>query len=87
MAAVKIWGKGQVTIPAALRRELDLTEETAVEVVKVGEALVLTRKRLLGDAFARRAQREMQKGGLTLEDLLAELERQRDLYNEERYGG
>jgi AbrB family looped-hinge helix DNA binding protein len=87
MAAVRIWGRGQVTIPAAFRRELDIDEQTVVEIVRVGDALVLTPRKLLGDAFARRAEREMKKAGLTLDDLLTELRGQRERYHRERYGG
>ena len=39
MAAVKIWGRGQLTIPASLRKELRLDEETVLNVVTVGDAL------------------------------------------------
>ena len=87
MEAVRIWGRGQLTIPAALRRELDIDEESIVEIVRVGDVLVLTPRKLLGDAFARRAEREMKKASLTLEDLLAELRGQRERYYRERYSG
>ena len=87
MAVVKVWGRGQLTIPAALRKELRLDEETTLSVVKAGEALVLTPKKLIGDAVAKKAAREMKKAGLTLDDLLRDLEKQRRRYNRERDGG
>jgi bifunctional DNA-binding transcriptional regulator/antitoxin component of YhaV-PrlF toxin-antitoxin module len=87
MAVVKVWGRGQLTIPAALRKELRLDEDTTLSVVKAGEALVLTPKKLVGDAVAKKAAREMKKAGLTLDDLLRDLEKQRRRYNRERYGG
>jgi bifunctional DNA-binding transcriptional regulator/antitoxin component of YhaV-PrlF toxin-antitoxin module len=87
MAVVKIWGRGQLTIPASLRKELRLDEETTLSVVKAGEALVLTPKKLIGDAVAKKAARELKKEGLTLDDLLRDLEKQRRRYNRERYGG
>jgi AbrB family looped-hinge helix DNA binding protein len=87
MAVVKVWGRGQLTIPASLRKELHLDEEAALNVVKVGEALILTPKKLLGDALAKKAQKEMEKADLSLEDLLEDLEKQRERYNRERYGG
>ena len=86
MAVVKVWGRGQLTIPATLRKELHLDEETTLNVVKVGDALILTPKKILGDALAKKAQREMKKADLTLEDLLKDLEKQRERYNRERYG-
>ena len=87
MAVVKVWGRGQLTIPASLRKELRLDEETTLSVVKAGEALVLTPKKLIGDAVAKKAERELKKAGLRLEDLLHDLEKQRLRYNRERDGG
>ncbi|MEW6683485.1 MAG: AbrB/MazE/SpoVT family DNA-binding domain-containing protein [Nitrospirota bacterium] len=87
MAVVKVWGRGQLTIPASLRKELRLDEETTLSVVRAGDALVLTPKKLIGDAVAKKAARELKKEGLTLEDLLRDLEKQRRRYNRERYGG
>ena len=87
MAVVKVWGRGQLTIPASLRKELRLDEETTLSVVKAGEALVLTPKKLIGDVVAKKAAREMKKAELTLDDLLRDLEKQRRRYNRERYGG
>ena len=86
MAIVKVWGRGQLTIPASIRKELRLDEETTLNVVKVGEALILTPKKITGDALAKKAQREMKKTGLSLEDLLKDLEKQRGRYNRERHG-
>jgi AbrB family looped-hinge helix DNA binding protein len=86
MPVIKVWGRGQLTIPASLRKELHLDEEATLNVVKVGDALILTPKKILGDALAKKAHREMKKAGLTLEDLLKNLERQRERYNRERYG-
>ena len=87
MAVTKLWGRGQFTIPASLRKELRLDDESSLNVVKVGEALILTPKKLVGDTVAQKAHREMKKAGLTLEDLLEDLKRQRERYNRERHGG
>lgn len=87
MAVVKVWGRGQLTIPASLRKDLGLDQETTLSVVKAGGALVLTPKKLIGDAVAKKAARELKKEGLTLDDLLRDLEKQRRRYNRERYGG
>jgi len=86
MPTVKVLARGQLTIPAALRKELHLEEETALNVVKVGDALILTAKRLAGDRLAKKAEKEMKKAGLGLDDLLKDLEKQRARYTRERYG-
>lgn len=87
MAVTKLWGRGQLTIPAALRKELHLDKETTLNVVKVGDVLILTPRKLIGDRIAQTAQKEIKKAGLSLEDLLKDLEKQRERYNRERYGG
>ena len=69
MAVVKVWGRGQLTIPASLRKELLLDEETVLHVVKVGDALLLTPKKLVGDALAKKAEKEMEKAGLSLKPM------------------
>jgi bifunctional DNA-binding transcriptional regulator/antitoxin component of YhaV-PrlF toxin-antitoxin module len=87
MPTVKVWGRGQLTIPASLRKELKLDTDTTLTVVKVGDVLLLTPRKLVGDAIAKKAARTMKKAGLKLENLLADLRKQRDRYNRERYGG
>jgi bifunctional DNA-binding transcriptional regulator/antitoxin component of YhaV-PrlF toxin-antitoxin module len=86
MAIVKVWGRGQLTIPASLRRELNLDTDTTVTMVKAGEVLLVTPRKLVGDAIAKKAARTMKKAGLKLIDLLKELDRQRARYNRERNG-
>ena len=86
MPMVKVWGRGQLTIPASLRKELKLGDEATVNLVKVGDVLILTPRKMVGDAVAKKASRAMRRAGLRLEDLLADLDRQRDRYNKERYG-
>ena len=87
MAVVKVWGRGQLTIPISLRREISLGEEAVMSIVNVGESIILTPKKLIGDVVAKKGQREMKKIGLNLENILADLEKQRKRYNKERYEG
>lgn len=86
MALVKVWGKGQLTIPASIRKELNLTEETPLTLVKVGNVILMTPKILQADAVAKKAQKEMKKARLTVDDILTDLGRQRARYNKDRYG-
>lgn len=86
MALVKVWGKGQLTIPASIRRELNLKEETPLTLVKVGNVILMTPKVLQVDALAKKAQKNLKKTGLTVDDVLADLNLQRARYNKDRYG-
>jgi len=86
MARVTVRERGQLTIPASLRKELNLEEEATMTMVKVGDVLLLTPRKLLGDSVARKAAHMMKIKGLRLADVLADLKKQRERYNRERYG-
>ncbi len=86
MALVKVWGRGQLTIPAAIRKDLHLKEEASLTLVKVGNVILMTPTVLHIDSVAKKARREMKKAGLTLDDVLADLDRQRTQSSRERRG-
>ncbi|MDP2156647.1 MAG: AbrB/MazE/SpoVT family DNA-binding domain-containing protein [Nitrospirota bacterium] len=86
MSLVKIRERGQVTIPSEYRKGLGLEEKDVVNIVKVGETLILTRKHLAGDLLSRRIEANMNKKDLTLHDLLDNLKEQRKKYNKEACG-
>lgn len=86
MALVKVWGRGQLTIPAAIRKDLHLKEESALTLVKVGNVILMTPTTLQIDSLAKKARREMKKVGLTLDDVLADLDRQRTRSRRARRG-
>jgi AbrB family looped-hinge helix DNA binding protein len=87
MPTVKVRGRGQLTIPASLRKDLDLEDDVELTVAKVGDVLLLTPRKLIGDTVARKAARAMKQAGVKLDDLLADLRKQRERYNRERDGG
>jgi len=87
MPTVKVRGRGQLTIPASLRKDLDLDDDAELTVVKIGDVLLLTPRKLIGDTVARKAARAMKQAGVKLDDLLADLSKQRERYNRERDGG
>ena len=86
MAVVKVRNRGQLTLPASIRKDLRLDDEATLTLVKVGDVILLSPRPLKVDAVARKAERAMKKAGLKLEDLLTDLDRQRDRYVRERYG-
>jgi AbrB family looped-hinge helix DNA binding protein len=83
---VKLWGRGQVTLPKEVRQALRLDEEGQLSVFVVGRCVVLTPKRLLGPALASDVERAMKAKGLGLEDLLRDLKEERQRYRREQYG-
>ncbi|THJ24807.1 MAG: AbrB/MazE/SpoVT family DNA-binding domain-containing protein [Nitrospira sp. CG24E] len=86
MALVKVWGRGQLTIPASIRKELQLKDDAALTLVKVGNVILMTPMTMQIDSVAKKAKNELKKTGLTIDDVLADLDRQRAQYNKERRG-
>lgn len=84
---VKLWGRGQLTIPKEVREALKLENETQLNVFVVGRCLVMTPKPLLRASLAKEVEKTMKAQGLGLEDLLGSLKEQRRRYNQEIYGG
>ena len=77
--------RGQITIPQDIREEMNLDEQATVSIFRVGRVLLMTPKRLERASLAKKVEREMKREGVTLEDLLADLRRQRKRYLEEAY--
>lgn len=84
--SVKLWGRGQLTIPKEVRQALKLDGENQLSVFVVGRCLVLTPKRLLGPSLAKDVEKAMKAKGLSLDDLLRDLKAERQRYNREQYG-
>ena len=84
--SVKLWGRGQLTIPKEVRDSLRLDEESQLNVFTVGRCLILTPKKLLRAPLAREAEKSAKARGLGLEDLLESLKNERRRYNRETYG-
>jgi bifunctional DNA-binding transcriptional regulator/antitoxin component of YhaV-PrlF toxin-antitoxin module len=70
--------RGQVTIPLELREALKMNEATGLNILRVGKALVMTPRRLERVSLAREMEKELKKEGLTLENLLKDLRKQRE---------
>ncbi len=83
---VQIRGRGQFTIPAEIRREMGIKDRDIFSLMRLGDTLIATRKRLMVPEIARAIEAIMQEEGVTLEDLLDGLEKQREIYVKEKYG-
>ena len=44
---VRVWGKGQFTIPADIRNRLGIGEDTYLEVFQVGKAIIATPEKII----------------------------------------
>ena len=83
--SVKLWGRGQLTIPKEVRQALKLEDENQMSIFLVGRCLVLTPKRLFRASLSREIQRSMKAGKIGFGDLLETLKEQRQRYNKESY--
>jgi bifunctional DNA-binding transcriptional regulator/antitoxin component of YhaV-PrlF toxin-antitoxin module len=85
MPVVKLRERGQVTIPYEYRKDLGLGKEDVLNVLKIGDVLILVPRQLSGDALSRKIESTMKKKGLTLDNLLSNLKEQRKRYSKEAY--
>lgn len=84
---VKLWGRGQLTIPKEVRDALRLEEGGQLNVFVVGRCLVLTPQPLLRIPLVKDVEKAMKAKGLSLNDVLGDLKQERQRYNQEAYGG
>jgi len=70
---VRVWGKGQLTIPAEIRERLEIKEDSYLEVFQIGRAIIATPEKLVVKELADSVQKEMEKDGIDLKRLLQEL--------------
>lgn len=85
MPVVKLRERGQVTIPYEYRKDLGIGKEDVLNVLKIGDVLILVPRQLSGDALSRKIEGAMKKRGLTLDNLLSNLREQRKRYSKETY--
>ncbi|MFZ3092144.1 MAG: AbrB/MazE/SpoVT family DNA-binding domain-containing protein [Nitrospirota bacterium] len=85
MPVVKMRERGQLTIPYEYRKELGLGKEDVLNIIKIGDVLILVPKQLAGDVVSRKIEGSMKKKGLTLDNLLNNLREQRKKYSRETY--
>ncbi|MFN2138418.1 MAG: AbrB/MazE/SpoVT family DNA-binding domain-containing protein [Candidatus Promineifilaceae bacterium] len=84
--SMRVRSRGQVTLPQRVRAALSIKEGDVLQVVQVGELLVLTPKELQSPDYAERFASLMADEGLSLADLLEDLPRIREELYGERYG-
>ena len=83
--SVKLWGRGQLTIPKEVREALKLDEATQLSVFVVGKCLMLTQKSLTRASLAKEVEKSMVKKGISLKNLLDDLKAERQRYTQEKY--
>ena len=83
---IQLRERGQLTLPKEVREEIGVGERAMLSIFTIGDALVLTTKKLIRADLAAEFQRKMGEQKLTLKDLLTDLKEQRTRYVKETYG-
>ena len=85
---IQIRGKGTLTLPIELRRKYGLDEGDIITLIDLGDgSFLLTPIVSKVDRFGDRVAQAMAQEGVTLDEILAELDEERERYYRERYAG
>ncbi|MBI4824102.1 MAG: AbrB/MazE/SpoVT family DNA-binding domain-containing protein [Nitrospirae bacterium] len=82
----EIKSRGQLTIPKKIREMSHLEEGQVVSIIPVGDAVIITPKRLELDEARRQIKKILKESGLSAEDVLAGLKEEREALFKETYG-
>ncbi len=85
-STTEIKSRGQLTIPKKIRVTSHLEEGQVVSIIPVGDSVIITPKRLELDEARREVKKILKASGLSLEDLVAGLEEEREKLYRETYG-
>jgi AbrB family looped-hinge helix DNA binding protein len=80
---VRIWGRGQFTIPAEIREKLNIGDGTILSVFQVGKAILAVPETPQVIELARQVEHKLAAGELGVEELLTELREGRHEYKTE----
>ncbi|MCA9408176.1 MAG: AbrB/MazE/SpoVT family DNA-binding domain-containing protein [Candidatus Omnitrophica bacterium] len=83
--SIKLWGRGQLTLPKELRTALKLDDDAQLNIFAVGQCLILTPKRLTRTKLTKEIKKSAKKQGITFNTLLKDLKKERQKVIEEKY--
>ena len=83
---VRVQEKGQVTLPAEVRKNLGLKKGDLVAVTETPEGVLITPQELLASRALDRISEALRSQGLTLEELIESGREERGKLIEEQYG-
>jgi AbrB family looped-hinge helix DNA binding protein len=83
---IQVRQRGQVTIPSQVRDALAINEGDTLTLVQIGDALLVTPKRLRGPELGEQFVALMEEKDVALADLLQDLSTIREEIFAERYG-
>ncbi len=75
---IRMRSRGQITLPQEIRDDLKIDEGDTLSLVRIDNMLFLTPKRLRVTELAEKIAASMQEEGITLADMLQDLEEIRE---------
>lgn len=84
--ATSIKARGQLTIPKQLRAAGLLEEGQVVDIIPVGDAVLVAPRRIELEEARRQVRRILRASGLSAEDVLSGLSEERETLYKEVYG-
>jgi bifunctional DNA-binding transcriptional regulator/antitoxin component of YhaV-PrlF toxin-antitoxin module len=83
--SVSVSSKGQITLSSHARKQLGLEKGSTLMEVVVGGCVILMPQNQILDQIRSRAQKALKKAGVGVDDINAEVERQKDQRFSEQY--
>jgi len=84
---VQVRQRGAMTLPAKVRKRYKIKTGDTFNLVDIDGVLILSPLAPLAPELAREIEKARLEAGLTVEEMLADLRRQRERHTAERYGG
>lgn len=85
---IKLRDKGTLTLPIELRRKYGYEEGDMITLIDLGEgSILLTHAAVQMDRLGDRIARTLTEEGVSLDEILAALDEERERYYQERYAG
>jgi AbrB family looped-hinge helix DNA binding protein len=85
VTTAEIKARGQLTIPKKIRDEGSLEEGQVVTIIPVGDALVITPKRMALEEARRAIRKILRDSGLSEKELLSGLKKEQGTLYREKY--
>jgi len=83
---VQIRGKGNITLPASLRKKYKLEEGEVLTIIDLGDGSFLLKPKVLGvDKLSRQIAKRLKEENVSLDDLLQALDEERKIFYKENY--
>ena len=75
MEKIKVWERGQITIPTKIRNQYGIEENTILTIKPLKNGILLQPERDIISEIQKRISAERKKRGITIKEMLDQLDR------------